>query len=148
MLLGFGGDFLITFIVGISSRGRYTLSKEGLIDDFFIRIIMKCRHTSRFNVYNKVRSKPDDEKGIENLSQYIICNTFSLKKLKYEKRTSSVLYRSKMTHDYNKKNFQVFTTFGIYCSDNTAYTEALFPGSEILRLVQQPDARGQGKRKG
>lgn len=53
------------------------LKKEGLIDDAFIIMIMKWRHTSGFNVHNQVRIKPDDEKGIENLYQYIIRNTFS-----------------------------------------------------------------------
>ena len=38
------------------------LKKEGLIDDAFIRMIMKWRHTSGFNVHNQVRIKPDDEK--------------------------------------------------------------------------------------
>jgi hypothetical protein len=42
----------------------------------------------------EVRIKPDDGKGIENLSQCIIRNTFSLEKLKYEEGDSSVTYRS------------------------------------------------------
>ncbi len=70
------------------------LKMEGLIDDGFIRMIMKWRHTSGFNVHNEVRIKPDDEKGMENLSQYIIRNSFSLAKLKYEEGDSSVIYRS------------------------------------------------------
>jgi len=56
------------------------LNKEGLIDDTFIKMIMKWRHTSGFSVHNEVRIKSDDLKGIENLSQYIICNSFSLEK--------------------------------------------------------------------
>lgn len=85
------------------------LKKEGLIDETFIKMLMTWRHVSGFNVHNQVRIKPDDEKGIENLSQYIIRNTFSLEKLKYEERTAPVIYRSKMTHGKNKKNFQVFS---------------------------------------
>lgn len=69
---------------------------------------MKWRHTSGFSVHNEVRIKPDDAKGIENLSQYIIRNTFSLEKLKYSAGDASVIYRSKMTHGRNKRNFQVF----------------------------------------
>ncbi len=42
-------------------------------------------------MHNQVRIKPGDEKGVENLSQYIIRNTFSLEKLKYEERTASVI---------------------------------------------------------
>ena len=57
---------------------------------------------------SQVRIKPEDEKGIENLSQYIIRNTFSNSTIKYVERTETVLYSSKMSHGKNKKNFQVF----------------------------------------
>ncbi len=70
------------------------LKKEGLINDTFIAMIMKWRHTSGFSVHNQVRIKPDDDKGVENLSQYLICNAFSREKLKYEGGDSSVIYRS------------------------------------------------------
>ena len=70
------------------------LKKEGLIDDAFIEMILAWRRTSGFSVHNKVRIKPGDEKGIENLAQYIIRNTFSLSKLQYNEETSSVIYRS------------------------------------------------------
>jgi hypothetical protein len=78
------------------------LKKKGLIDDAFISMIMKWRHTSAFSVHNEVRIKPDDDKRIENLSQYIIRNSFSLEKLKYEEGDSSAIYRSKMSHGKNK----------------------------------------------
>ncbi|THB77398.1 MAG: hypothetical protein D6B25_07050 [Desulfobulbaceae bacterium] len=57
----------------------------------------------------KVRITPGDERGLENLAQYIIRNTFSLEKLKYYEKTDSVIYHSKMTHGKNKKNFEVFS---------------------------------------
>jgi len=85
------------------------LKKEGLIDDTFIEMLMSWHHVSGFNIHNEVRISPNDEKGVENLAQYIIRNTFSLEKLKYHEKTNSVLYRSKMTHGRNKKNFQVFS---------------------------------------
>ncbi len=44
------------------------LEEEDLIDDTFIKMIMKWRHISGFSVHNEVRIKPDDDKGIENLS--------------------------------------------------------------------------------
>ncbi len=71
------------------------LKKEGLLDDTFTKMIMSWWHTSGFSVHNKVRIKPDDEKGIENLSQYMIRNTFALEKLRYNEETSSVIYRSR-----------------------------------------------------
>ena len=85
------------------------LKKEGIIDDAFVKMLMGWRHVSGFNVHNEVRIKPSDEKGIENLSQYIIRNIFSLEKLKYFENTNTVLYHSKMTHGKNKKNFQIFS---------------------------------------
>lgn len=85
------------------------LKKERLIDDTFIKMMMSWRHTSGFSVHNKMRIKPDDEKGIENLSQYIIRNTFSLAKLGYNDGTPTVIYRSKTSHGKNKKNFRVFS---------------------------------------
>ena len=52
------------------------LKKEDLIDGTFMEMTLKWRLTSGFSVHNEVRIKPEDEHGIENLSQNIICNTF------------------------------------------------------------------------
>jgi hypothetical protein len=84
------------------------LKKEGLIDDAFIKMIIKWRYNSGFSVHHQVRIKPGDEKEIENLSQYIIRNTFSNSKIQYVEETETVLYRSKMSNGKNKKNSQVF----------------------------------------
>jgi hypothetical protein len=59
-------------------------------------------------INNKVRIKKDDEKGIGSLALYIIRNTFSMERLQYEAGDSAVIYRSKMTHGKNRRNFQVF----------------------------------------
>lgn len=85
------------------------LKKEGIVDDAFIKMLMGWQHVSGFNVHNEVRIKPKDEQGMENLSQYIIRNAFSLEKLKFHEKTDTVLYHSKMTHGKNKKNFQIFS---------------------------------------
>ena len=42
------------------------------------------------------------------MAQYIIRNTFSLKKLNYVEETGTVIYHSKMTCGKNKKNFLVY----------------------------------------
>ncbi|GAB4275434.1 MAG: hypothetical protein Kow00111_28770 [Thermincola ferriacetica] len=84
------------------------LKKEGLVDDAFIRMIMQWRHTSGFSVHNQVRIARDDTKGQEALAQYIIRNPFSLEKVSYQQQTGQVIYRSKMTHGRNKKNFEIF----------------------------------------
>ncbi len=61
------------------------------------------------DVNNEVRIARDDEKGKENVAQYIIRNTFSIEKLTYIEKTGTVIYHSKMTHGKNKKNFVVYT---------------------------------------
>jgi len=55
-------------------------------------------HNSGFSVHNEVRIQPGDTKGIENLAQYIIRNTFSLAKLSYVESSGTVIYHSKMSH--------------------------------------------------
>lgn len=120
------------------------LKKEGLRDDGFIRMIMKWRHTSGFNVHNEVRIKPDDEKGIENLSQYIIRNTFSLEKVKYEEGSSSVIYRSKLTHGKNKRNFEVFSSLEFIASITQHMPEPYF---QLTRVYGWYSNRMRGDRK-
>lgn len=120
------------------------LKKEGLIDDDFIRMIMKWQHTSGFNVHNEVRIKPEDEKGIENLSQYIIRNTFSLEKLKYEEGDSLVIYRSKMTHGKNKRNFQVFSPLDFIAAITQHIPE---PSFQLVRYYGWYSNRMRGDRK-
>ncbi len=85
------------------------LQKEERIDDAFIKMIMAWRHNSGFSIHNEVRIQPGDSTGIENLTQYIIRNTFSLSKLSYVESTGTVIYHSKMSHGTNKKNFQTFS---------------------------------------
>ena len=85
------------------------LVKEVVIDDSFVAMLMKWNHTSGFNVDNSVRIARGDEKGITALAQYIIRNPFSLDKLSYNQDTGMVVYKSKMTHGKNKKNFSIST---------------------------------------
>ncbi len=115
-----------------------------MIDENFIKMIMAWRHVSGFNVHNQVRIKPDDEQGMENLSQYIIRNTFSLEKLKYEEGDSSVIYRSKMTHGKNKKNFQVFSPLEFIASITQHIPE---PSFQLVRYYGWYSNRMRGDRK-
>ncbi len=107
-------------------------------------MIMKWRHTSGFSVHNQVRIKPDDDQGIENLSQYIIRNTFSLEKLKYKEGDSSVIYRSKMTHGKNKRNFQVFSPLEYIASITQHIPE---PSFQLVRYYGWYSNRMRGDRK-
>ena len=83
------------------------LKAEGKIGDALINNLMSWKHTG-FSVHNGVRIAKDDEEGKENVAQYIIRNTFSLKKLNYVEETGMVIYHSKMTCGKNKKNFVVY----------------------------------------
>ena len=68
---------------------------------------MNWKHTG-FGVQNGVRIAKDDDVGKENVVQYIIRNTISLKKLNYVEETGTVVYHSKMTCGKNKNNFVPF----------------------------------------
>ncbi|MCP4340650.1 MAG: hypothetical protein GY799_17640 [Desulfobulbaceae bacterium] len=120
------------------------LKKEGLIDDTFIKMIMSWRHTSGFSVHNKVRIKLGDEKGIENLSQYIIRNAFSLAKLQYDEGASSAIYVSKMSHGKNKKNFQIFSPFEFIAAITQHIPEQSF---QLVRYYGWYSNRMRGDRK-
>ena len=85
------------------------LRKEGLIDENFIAKLMKWRHTSGFSVDNSVRISRDDQQGLTALAQYIIRSPFSLSKLTYNEDSGMVVYKSKMTHGHDKKNFAVMS---------------------------------------
>jgi len=43
--------------------------------------------------------------GIHSVAQYILRNPFSVEKMTYNVTCGTVIYRSKMTHGKNKKNF-------------------------------------------
>ncbi len=120
------------------------LKKEGLIDDTFIKMLMSWQHVSGFNAHNKVRIKKDDEKGMENLSQYIIRNTFSLEKLRYETGDSSVIYRSKMLHGKNKRNFEVFSPLEFIASITQHIPDPYF---QLVRMYGWYSNRMRGDRK-
>ncbi len=120
------------------------LKKEGLIDDAFIKMIMKWGHNSGFSVHHKVRIKPEDEKGIENLSQYIIRNTFSNSKIQYIEKSETVLYRSKMSHGKNKKNFQIFDPLEFIAAITQHIPEKSF---QLVRYYGWYSNRMRGDRK-
>jgi hypothetical protein len=120
------------------------LKKEGLIDDTFIKMLLSWQHVSGFNIHNEVRIKPDDEKGMENLSQCIIRNTFSMEKVKYEEGDSSVIYRSRMSHGKNKRNFQVFALLEFIASITQHIPEPYF---QLTRAYGWYSNRMRGDRK-
>lgn len=50
-----------------------------------------------------------DEKGRKSVAQYILRTPFSVEKMTYNDKSGTVIYRSKMTHGRNKKNFNDYT---------------------------------------
>lgn len=70
-------------------------------------MILKWRHTSGFSVDNSVNIARDDQAGITSLAQYIIRIPFSTKKISYNDDSGMLVYRSKMTHGKNRKNFSI-----------------------------------------
>ena len=91
------------------------LKEEGKITDEIIENLMKWRY-SGFSINNGLRIKRDvgidsyrDAKGRESVAQYILRNPFSVEKMSYNNESGTVIYRSKMTHGKNKKNFNAYT---------------------------------------
>ncbi len=84
------------------------LLKESKIDEDFICKIMRWRYTSGFSVHKGNQSARDDGDGQEALAQYVIRNPFSVEKIHYQQQNGTVIYKSKMTHGKNKKNFKLF----------------------------------------
>jgi hypothetical protein len=85
------------------------LLREGRIDEELITKIMRWRYVSGFSVHKGDQLARDDGDGQEALAQYIIRNPFSVEKIHYRQQSGQVIYKSKMSHGRNKKNFQVFS---------------------------------------
>ena len=85
------------------------LKDEGRLDDALIKKILTWRRNSGFLVHNEIRLQAGDAKGIENVAQYIIRNTFSMTKLSHIEKTGTVFYRSKIGHGVNKQNFLTYS---------------------------------------
>jgi hypothetical protein len=119
------------------------LQREERIDDSFFKMIMAWRHNSGFSVHNEVRIQPGDTKGIEDLAQYIIRNTFSLAKLSYVESSGTVIYRSKMSHGGNKKNFQTFSALEFIAAITQHIPERM---SQMVRYLGWYSNRMRGDR--
>lgn len=107
-------------------------------------MIMKWRHTSGFSVDNSVRIACEDETGITNLAQYIIRSPFSLAKLNDKHETGMVIYRSRMSHGKNKKNFSISTAEEFIARITQHIPEKSF---QLVRYVGWYSNRMRGDRK-
>ena len=69
------------------------IREEKIFEDLAGRI---CRWLhSGFNIHNEVEIKADDDKGKENLAQYIIKAPISQERMIYDKEKQKVFYKSK-----------------------------------------------------
>jgi len=107
-------------------------------------MILRWRHTSGFSVHNQVRIAPSDSKGREALAQYIIRNPFSLRKLQYQQQTGQVIYRSKMSHGANKRNFEIFDALDFIAAITQHIPE---PSFQLVRYYGWYSNRMRGDRK-
>ena len=79
-------------------------------------VLLQWRYTSGISVHNKVRMARDDTKGqggtcpvyYSQIIEFARLRSFSLKKLHCQQKTRQVIYRSKMSNNKNKRNFEVF----------------------------------------
>lgn len=69
---------------------------------------MSWRH-SGFSVHNAVRVERDDHEARERVAQYIIRNAFSVTNILYNDKTGTVIYKAKMPHCRDRKNFGIYT---------------------------------------
>jgi len=120
------------------------LKDEGRLDDTLINKILTWRHNSGFSVHNEVRIQAGGAKGIENLAQYIIRNTFSLAKVNFVEKTGTVIYRSKMSHGGNKRNFQTFSPMEFIAAVTQHIPERL---AQMVRYVGWYSNRMRGDRR-
>jgi hypothetical protein len=88
--------------------------------------------------------RANDTKGQEALAQYIIRNPFSLKKVSYQQETGQVIYRSKMSHGRNKKNFEVFKALDFIAAITQHIPEQSF---QLVRYYGWYSNRMRGDRK-
>ena len=70
------------------------LIKEGKISESLVQKISSWPN-SGFNIHNEVEIAADDEKGKENLAQYIIKAPISQERMIYDRENQKVIYKSK-----------------------------------------------------
>ena len=83
------------------------LLRERRIDEPVIRTLLGWRH-SGFSLHNAVRIGAADTDGRRGVAESILRSPFSLEKVRYQTRTGTIIYQSKM-HPVLKRNFEVFS---------------------------------------
>jgi len=107
-----------------------------------IRRLLGWRH-SGFSLHTAVRIGSDDTEGRRALSESILRSPFSQEKLRYQAKTGTIIYRSKM-HPVLKRNFEVFSA-----CDWLAALTAHIPnaGEHLVRYSGWYSTVSRGKRR-
>jgi hypothetical protein len=81
------------------------LCSEGVLDTGLAERMRQWRH-SGFAVHNRIRSKAADANGRQRLARYMIRCPFALEKMRYDRKSGMVIYRSRL-HATLKRNYQL-----------------------------------------
>ncbi len=71
------------------------LTREGLLSDERVRLLMGWNHNSGFSVDDSVRIEPEDKKSMERMARYILRPPLSLARMKYADGSDEVMYEHK-----------------------------------------------------
>lgn len=104
---------------------------------------MRQWHHSGFGIHSGHRIQRDDHDALQNLTQYILRNPFSLEKMTYYPETGEVIYRSKRNHA-TKRHWETF--------DAPAFIAAItrhipIPGQHLVRYYGAYSNRARGERR-
>jgi hypothetical protein len=88
-------------------RVLHLLLRERPIDEAVISKLLGWRH-SGFSLHNAARIGAQDTEGRRAVAEYILRSLFCQEKLRYQAKTWTVIYRSKMRPGL-KRNFEVFS---------------------------------------
>jgi hypothetical protein len=83
------------------------MCSKGVLETGLAERMLQWRH-SGFSVHNRIRSKAADAKGRQRLARYMIRCPFALEKMRYDKKSAMVIYRSKLRATL-KRNYQLMS---------------------------------------
>ncbi len=95
---------------------------------------------SGFSAHNQVRVGEADAEGRKKLAGYMLRAPMSLEKMRYDARTGTVIYRSRM-HLGLKRNFRVMPGALVAGVASAARPGSLRAPGALRRLVFEPGAR-------
>jgi hypothetical protein len=80
---------------------------EGLLSQERAENLLSWKN-SGFSVHAGDPIRPDQPLALERVARYIIRNTFSLEKMRYDEEAGTVIYKSDRINPQTKRNFEIF----------------------------------------